>query len=109
MFGGAHRFEFVGKEPLLSRSLVMLLLANTLLFLGLDFGAPYFLPKASASLPACPALASGGVQVHAPAILCWYADRAITIQFVLLALIAVTMLIFRKRVRYVYRGRKHPG
>jgi hypothetical protein len=53
----------------------LLLIVNTFLFLLLDFGAKYVLPKASLHLTTCEALTSGGVQYHAPAIVCWYADR----------------------------------
>ena len=97
---GGHRFEFVGKAPLLFRVVVGLLFANTLLGLSLTFGAKYFLPKASVGLPPCEALADRGVQYHAPEAVCWYADHCIAIQFILLALMAAIFVIFRKRVRY---------
>jgi hypothetical protein len=106
---GPDRLEFVGKEPLIFRALVVLLFANTVLLLGLDFGAKYVLTAASANIPPCQALASGGVGVHAPGFICWYASHGIAIQFILLGLIGLVMLAFRKRVRYVYRGQKfHP-
>ena len=83
MPGGRHRFEFVGKEPLVFWVIASLLFANTFLMLTLDFGGKYFLPK------------------HAPAIVSWYSDRSIMIQFLLLALLAAIFIIFRKRVRYI--------
>jgi hypothetical protein len=98
---GGHRFEFVGKDPLAFRVLAALLLANTFVGLSLTFGAKYFLPKASVDLPPCEALSEAGVQYHAPAVVCWFTDHFIAIQFILLALIALTLVIFRNRVSYI--------
>jgi hypothetical protein len=103
MRGGRHHFEFVGKEPLAFLVVATLLFINTFFFLFLGFGAKYFLPKASANLQPCEALASDGVQYHAPEIVCWYASRSIAIQFILLAMIAAVFTVFRKRVRYIRR------
>jgi hypothetical protein len=91
----------VGKEPFVFWVVTSLLFANTFLGLMLTFGAKYFLPKASLTLQPCDALAERGAQYHAPEILCWYASRAIAIQFILLALLASVFIIFRKRVRYI--------
>jgi hypothetical protein len=93
----------VGKEPLAFRVLATLLFVNTFFFLSLNFGAKYFLQKASANLHPCEALASGGIQYHAPEFVCWYASRSIAIQFVLLATIAAIFILFRKHVRYLGR------
>ena len=99
---GRIRFEFVGKEPLMLWVVATLLFVNTFLLLSLAFGAKYFLPKASLDLQPCEALASGGVQYHAPDIGCWYAGRLIAIQFIRLAIIAAIFIIFRKQVRYIH-------
>jgi hypothetical protein len=101
MAGGRHRFEFVGKEPLVLWVFASLLLANTFLSLLLDFGAEYFLPRASLNSRPCEALAQRGVQYHAPEIVCWYANHSLAIQFILLTLMASIFMIFRKRVRYI--------
>lgn len=101
MLGGGHRFYFVGKEPLVLWVVTTLLFVNTFLFLSLDFGAQYFLPKASVSLPPCEALAWNRVQYHAPESVCWYASHSIAIQFILLAMLAAIFIIFRKRVHYI--------
>jgi hypothetical protein len=98
---GAHRFYFEGEDPLVFRALAVLLFANTFFGLGLDFTAQYFLPKATVNLPPCEPLTRAGVQYHAPALVCWFAERFIPIQFILLALIGATFVIFRKRVRYM--------
>ena len=103
MPGGGHRFEFVGKDPVVFRVVVTLLFVNTFLFLSLDFGAKYFLPKASGNRRPCEALAWNGVQYHAPEIVCWYASRSIAIQFILLAMVTAVFIVFRKRVRYIRR------
>jgi hypothetical protein len=76
-FGG-HRFYFVGKVPLQFFVLLCLLFLNTLLM----FAGEYFVPK--------PTLGA----------LRWYQDNSITIQFVLLAMMAAVVIIFRKRVRW---------
>ena len=98
---GGHRFYFVGKVPVVFRVVATLLFVNTFLILVLPFGAKYFLPKASLDLQPCEALASGGVQYHAPEIVCWYESRSIAIQFILLAFLAAIFIIFRKQVQYI--------
>ena len=103
MPGGGHRFEFEGKEPFVFRLVIVLLFANTLCLMLIDFVAEHFLPKASLHLPPCEALNRQGVQYHAPDIVCWYASCSIPMQWVLLALMAAILIIFRKRVRHVGR------
>jgi hypothetical protein len=103
---GAHRWEFIGEVPLLFRVLIILLFTNTALLLGLPFLGQYFLPKASDNLPACADLSSTTVQVHAPGFVCWYYGWSIGIQVIILALMGLTMLAYRKRVRYVDYGRR---
>jgi hypothetical protein len=83
--GGRHRFEFVGKEPPAFLVVATLLFVNTFLLLLLEFAGKYFLPK------------------NVPAPLQWYQDNSIAIQFVLLALLAIILIVFRKRVRYSVR------
>ncbi len=83
------------------RVVATLLFVNTFLLLTLDFGTKYFLPKASVNLRPSEALASNGVQYHAPEMVCWYASRSIAIQFILLALVAFIFIIFRKQVQYI--------
>jgi hypothetical protein len=73
-----HKFYFVSKTPLPFVVLLCLLFLNTVLML--------LLPNAT-----------GGA-------LCWYEDNSITIQFILLALLAMVVFIFRKRVHWY--GRK---
>jgi len=58
--------------------LLCLLFLNTLLM----FAGKYFLPK----------MTLGSLR--------WYQDNSITIQFVLLAMMAAVVIIFRKRVRW---------
>jgi hypothetical protein len=82
MPGGRHHFEFAGKEPLVFWATFSLLFANTVLMLTVDFLGKYFFPN------------------HVPEIVTWYSDRSIAIQFILLALLAVIFIVFRKRVRY---------
>jgi hypothetical protein len=98
---GGHRFVFVDREPLVLRVVAMLLFVNTFLGLLLDFGAKYFFPRASMSLPPCEALAEG--QYHVPRIICWFESQWIATQFVWMGLIAIILVIFRKRVRYIGR------
>jgi hypothetical protein len=100
-FRGGHRFYFEEKPPIIFVVLMVLLFANTLLGLFLDFGAKYIFPRASATMSPCEALSDKGVQFHVPAVVCWQASRFIPIQFVLLGLLALVILIFHKRVRYL--------
>lgn len=79
MPGAGHRFYFVGKVPFAFWVLTCLLLVNTFLML--------FVPKATVGT------------------LRWYEDNSITIQFVLLGLLAVVVFIFRKRVRWSGQSR----
>jgi len=51
----------------------------------LGFAGKYFLPR------------------EVPESVHWYGDNSITIQFILLALLAAMVTIFRKRVHYVRR------
>ena len=69
-----NKFYFVGKVPLPFCVLLCLLFVNTILML--------LLPEAT-----------GGT-------LRWYEDNSITIQFVLLAMLAAVTVRFRKRVRW---------
>ena len=82
---GGHRFYFVGKVPLVFSVISALLFANTFLMLLLEFAGKYFLPR------------------EVPETVHWYGDNSITIQFVLLALLAAILAIFRKRVHYIPR------
>jgi hypothetical protein len=81
-----HKFYFAEKVPLAFSFVFSLLFANTLLMLLLAFAGKYFLPK------------------HAPWVVSWYDDHSILIQFVLLGILAVILVIFRKRVRYFGRN-----
>jgi amino acid transporter len=77
MPGGGHRFYFVGKVPLPFSVLLCFLFLNTFLML--------FLPKATVGA------------------LSWYEDNSIKIQLVILALMAVVVVIFRKHIRWESR------
>ena len=82
MPGGRHKFYFVGKAPLVFSVAASLLFANTFLILLLEFAGKYILPN------------------KIPETVQWYGDNSILIQFVLLALLAAVLIIFRKRVHY---------
>ena len=82
MPGFGHRFYFVGKVPRAFFVLLCLLFANTFLMLSLEFAPKYSVAKAAVSA------------LH------WYQDNSIAIQFILLALMAGVVTIFRKRVRW---------
>jgi hypothetical protein len=78
MPGLGHRFYFVGKVPRPFFVLLCLLFLNTFLM----FVGEYFFPKTTLGA------------------LRWYQDNSITIQFILLAIMAAVVLIFRKRIRW---------
>lgn|SRR5690349_17500401 len=96
-----HRFEFVGKEPLILLLLFVLLAINTISLLMLDFAGGVFLQKIFPHSHPCEALARGETQLRVPGAICWYASHDIAIQFFLLILIAGVLVIYRKRVRYI--------
>jgi hypothetical protein len=86
---GPHRFEFTGPTPPVFAALMALLFANTAIGLLGEFVARHFFE--SLRMPA-------GF-IH------WYLDAGfIYAEFIILALLAVTLLIYRKQVRYTYRG-----
>lgn len=82
MPGAGHRFYFVGEVPFPFFVLLCLLFVNTFLMLLPESAEKYFLPKTTVGA------------LH------WYQDNSITIQFVLLAMMAAVVIIFRKRVRW---------
>jgi hypothetical protein len=82
MPGAGHRFYFVGKVPLAFVVLFSLLFVNTFLMLFLEFAGKHF--------PSRNALDAFRL----------YQDNAITIQSILLALMAAVVFIFRKRIRW---------
>jgi hypothetical protein len=103
---GPHRFYWVDKPPVVFNVFAGLLFANTFLLLGLTFLGQYIFSPASATLPACPVFTTSKLALHVPAVICIYANWDSAIQFILLGLMAITMLIYRDRVEYVYTGRR---
>ncbi len=101
---GPHRFYWVDKPPVVFNVLAGLFFANTFLLIGLTFLGQYIFPSASANLPSCPELTDSKTAVHAPAVICLYAKWDIAIGFILFGLMAITMLIYRDRIEYVYTG-----
>lgn len=91
---GPHRFEFVGRTPWVASALVILLVVNTLAGL--------------VCLPIYRQFAHSPLSNHAWAAgFRWYEEIGfVGIQFVLPALIGIVLLIYRKDVRYAYRGRE---
>ena len=98
---GAHRWEFVGKPPVIFTIVAILLFTNVFLTLTLLLFGQHFIPRDLPSSQGCPAMASYGVHYSVPGWLCWYVNWDIAITFVLVALGALIMLIFRKDVRRV--------
>ena len=98
---GAHRWEFVGREPMIFKIVAVLFLANTIALLTLGFFGPHVIPKGLPNSQSCPAAASYGVQYNIPESMCWYLNWNSTISGALLALAILIMIIFRKDVRRV--------
>jgi hypothetical protein len=105
MPGGAHRFEFIGRAPIILKVLVALLFANTFSGLLLPPLLHYFKPAGFPGTPPCQALMGGRVLYHVPWVVCWVQSRFVAIQFVLSACIVGVFLVLRKRVRYIHKGR----
>ena len=85
--GGGHRWYFVGKTPLVAKMLYLLLFANT--FAGL-IGFPIYDHFAHVDAGRKDSLV----------------NLFLVLQFGLLALLALVFFIYRKDVRYEYRGWK---
>jgi hypothetical protein len=86
---GPHRFYFVDKAPWIFGVLVALLFVNT-----------------TAGLVALPMLEHFRSRLIHSRPAEWYDSRFIAIQFILLALIGLVFVIYRRNVRYEYRGMK---
>jgi hypothetical protein len=82
MPGAGHRFYFVGRVPFVFSVLFSLLFVNTFLMLFLEFAGKHLFSR------------------NALGTFRWYQDNSITIQFILLAFVAVVVFIFRKRIRW---------
>lgn len=104
MAGGRHGIEFVGKPPLIFWLLATLTIANALVGVVLPYAVEYLFPNRFSDSRPCAALASRGVQFRIPEVVCWYAARWIVIEFILLAMVAATLVVFRMRVRYIRFG-----
>jgi hypothetical protein len=89
-----HRFEFIGETPKIVWALVILLFANT--YLGISqsvFHPVVYLPPNDQ-----------GLHKYATIAILWQAKRWGELQVALLVVLGVTLRIYRKTVRYVYRG-----
>ena len=86
---GPHRFFFVGKQPWVFVALIVLLFANTI--------------AGVIALPILQHFRLGFVHSRAAE---WYDGRFLAIQFILLVLIGIVFVIYRKDFRYEYRGLK---
>ena len=86
---GPHRFEFTGPAPPIFVALVVLLFTNTAVGLLGEFVFTHFFE---------------GFRMLAGFIY-WYVEAAfIYVQFAILAALALTLLVYRKHVRYTYHG-----
>ena len=103
---GPHKFYWVAKPPVVFNVLAGLFFVDTFLLVGLTLLGPYIFPPASGSLPACSEFTTSKVALHVPAMICLYAKWDIRIGLILFGLMAITMLIYRDRVEYVYTGRR---
>jgi hypothetical protein len=103
---GRHRFEFVGEQPLIFRVLAALTVANAFIGLLLPYVLRFVMPQGFTDSRPCEGLAHRGIQYRVPEAVCWYENRWVLIEFVLLAMIAVMLLIFRKRVRHIDLARR---
>jgi hypothetical protein len=97
--GGRYRFYFSGRPPLIFGIVLALLCINTVAGLVLEPILRYLKPGGFSSFAPCKGLASNGIQYHVPAFICWFdLSGFFWIQFILLAIGAVVMILYRKRV-----------
>jgi len=94
---GQHRFEFIGEQPLIFRVLAGLTVANAFIGLLLPYVLRFVTPQAFTGSRPCEGLAGA---------VCWYENRWVMIEFILLAMIGVVLFVFRKRVRHVDLARR---
>ena len=102
----SYRLQFADGEPLALWIFVILALVNWLFSLALDMGAPSWFMTATSNTPRGQILIEETGQYVAPHLVCWYAGKSVTIGYVLIGAIIVTLFIIRKRIRLIYRGRR---
>jgi hypothetical protein len=98
---GAHRWEFVGKPPMIFTVVAILLFANVFVSLALFYLAKRLIPSNLPNSQVCSAMANYGIQYGVPGWLCWYVNWDMTISGTLLALVILIMIILREDVRRV--------
>ena len=101
----SYKLEFADGEPLALWTFVILALVNWLFSLALDMGAPSWFTATLLNTPRGEILIEETRQYVAPHLICWYASRSDTIEYVLIGAAIVTVFITRKHIRLVYHGR----
>jgi hypothetical protein len=83
---------------------------NFVLFVVLEY-AYYALGAGTSNNPICAEMSSQGRQVHAPALVCWYARFGLGIQILLAIFLFATIFAYRRRVTVVdpYGRRLEPA
>jgi hypothetical protein len=98
---GGYGWQFVGKQPVFFTVVVIVLFANGSLSLALAFIGKHLIPQNLPHSHICAEMASSGIQYGVPDWICWYANWDSAITFIVMALGALIMLIYRKNIERV--------
>jgi hypothetical protein len=101
MPGAGHRFQFIGKQPVIFTVSLGLLFANGASSLALGFFVRHFVPQNLPNSHVCEAMSSYGFPYGVPDWICWYANWDLAITGALLGLVALILIIYRKDVRHI--------
>jgi hypothetical protein len=98
---GGYRWQSEGKQPVIFTIVVVLFMANTFLYLVLDFFAKNLIPQGIPGSQDCAAMSSYDVYYvyyKVPKLMCWDANWGGMIGAVLFGLAAMIMFALRKNV-----------
>jgi hypothetical protein len=101
MPGTGHGWQFIGKEPVIFKIVVSLLLANGASSLALGFFVKHFVPQNLPNSRVCEAMSGYGIRYGVPDWICWYANWDLAITGILFGLVVLITIIYRKDVRHI--------
>jgi len=101
MPGGSHRYQWIGKPPLYWTIILGVMMAQVAVSLVLSFTLPRWAHATPDSLHPIELRMNGGNMYYLSPAMGWYLKNDIWITFGLLAILALIMVIQRKKVERV--------